>query len=151
MLTAKGSKTKSFNTMKSSIKFIATAFVLVLSVSLSSFGLNTGDQPEKKAFAIAMFPAKKVSNVWLCLEKYKADDKINVELVNEKGEVMFNETLPTKGNQRNAYRQQFDLSEIGDGNYTFRISNGSQIEERTFKLATPAIEQHQPTRLISMN
>ena len=137
--------------MKSSIKFIATALALVLSVSVSSFALTTGDQPEKKAFAVAMFPANNVSKVWLCLEKYKADDKINVKLVNEKGEVLFNEALPSKGGKRNAYRQQFDLSDIGDGKYTFRISNGSQIEERTFKLATPTIEQQLPTRLISMN
>ncbi|QIP17192.1 hypothetical protein G8759_33415 [Spirosoma aureum] len=137
--------------MKTSIKFVASALAFVLSVSASSFALGPGDQPEQKAFAIAMFPANDVSKVWLCLEKYKVDDKISVELLNEKGQVMFREALPAKGGKKNGYRQQFDLSQVGDGKYTFRISDGNQTEERTFKLTTPTIEQQLPTRLISMN
>ncbi|WP_338874630.1 hypothetical protein WBJ53_03330 [Spirosoma sp. SC4-14] len=136
--------------MKTSLKFFASAFAFLLSVSVS-FGFTEGDQPQEKAFAIAMFPANGESKVWLCLEKYKANDKISVELVNEKGQVMFHEALPGKGGKRNGYRQQFDLSQVGDGNYTFRISNGNQVEERTFKLSTPTLEQQMPVRLISMN
>ncbi|GAB3978826.1 hypothetical protein GCM10028806_42800 [Spirosoma terrae] len=137
--------------MKTSIKVLASAFAFFVSVSVSSFGFAQGDQPEQKGFALAMFPSSQPSKVWLCLEKYKADNKISVQLVDENGQVMFQEALPTKGGKRNGYRQQFDLSDIKDGKYTFRITDGNQIEERTFKLSTPNIEQQLPARHISMN
>ncbi|MCK8491331.1 hypothetical protein M0L20_05670 [Spirosoma sp. RP8] len=137
--------------MKTSFNLIASVFAFVLSVSAPSFGRNPGDQPEQKGFALAIFPANAESKVWLCLEKYKAANKINVELVNEKGQVLYREYLPAKVGKKNCYRQQFDLSQVGDGKYTFRISDGNQVEERIFNLSTPSIEQQLSTRLVSMN
>ncbi len=137
--------------MKTSFKTIASAVVVVLGLSVSSLVQAQGEQPEQKAFAMAMFPTTEGSKVWLSLEKYNTNDKISVELINEKGQILFREAVPVKAGKRNGVRQQFDLSDIGDGKYTFRISGGNQTEERTFKLSTPTLEQQFPLRLISMN
>lgn len=137
--------------MKTSLKSIACAFVAVVSMSVSSFGNAPGDEPQKKEFAIAMFPASQESKVWLSLEKYNTKAKISIQLLDEKGKVVFREEVSVKAGKSNGIRQQFDLSEIGDGQYTFRISDGNQVEERTFKLSSPTVSQQQPVRLISMN
>lgn len=136
--------------MKSSIKLSISLLWLTLSMSVTSFGSPLDGGPTKKAFAVVMYPAADASSVWLLLEKYKADDKINVELLNERGQVLFRETLPGRGNRRNAYRQQFDLNQVGDGTYTFRVSGTTQTEMISIKLATPAPTEQLPTRLISL-
>lgn len=137
--------------MKTSIKQAFSLLLLALSVSVPLSGIAQPDQPEKKAFATAIYPAVDVSKVWLLLERYKADEKINVELLNERGQVLFRETLPMKGSKRNTYRQPFDLSQISDGKYSFRISANTQTEEIAFKLSTPKVVEQLPNRLVSMN
>ncbi len=137
--------------MKTSIKLAFSLLLLALSVSAPLSGLAQSDQPEQKAFATAIYPSADVSKVWLLLERYKADEKINVELVNERGQVLFRETLPMKSGKRNAYRQPFDLTQISDGKYSFRISAGAQTEEIAFKLSTPNVVEQLPSRLVSMN
>ena len=98
-----------------------------------------------------MFPAADASKVWLHLEKYKTDEKINLELIDEKGKVIYRETLPKKSGKSNSFRQQFDMSQIGDGKYTFRLSAGTQSQDMTFRLTTPTLTEQLPMRLISMN
>ncbi|GAB2578956.1 hypothetical protein [Spirosoma areae] len=135
--------------MKTSIKLLAGA-LLALSVTVSSPALADDDHSQTKVFAFTMFPALDPTKLWLCLEKYQPDEKIRLELVNEKGDCLFTETLPKKASKRNAYRQQFDMSQLGDGIYTFRVYAGSQKEERTFKLATPIVESPTPARVIAI-
>lgn len=137
--------------MKTSFKLLASAFVVSCMVSVSSPVRADDHKSQNKVFAAVMFPAAKNSKLWLCLEKYKSENKIELALVNERGDILFQEVVSGKNSKRNAYRQQFDLSELSDGTYTFRISAGSQKEERTFKLTTPAVEAIQPTRLIAIN
>jgi hypothetical protein len=149
-LTAKGFHLTPFNSMKTSSKLLASALLLALTVSISSPVLADDHHSQNKVFAAAMFPAANNSKLWLCLEKYKSESKINLTLVNERGDVLFQETVCGKNSKQNAYRQQFDMSELGDGTYTFRITAGSQKEERSFKLTTPTMEAIQPTRLIAI-
>ncbi len=137
--------------MKTLLKATLSMALLAVSMSVSSPGMAQDDVSEKKAFAAAMFPSADASKLWLHLQKYKLDERVNVELINERGQVMFRETLPRKSNKMNCFRQQFDLSQIGDGKYTFRVTAGTQTEEMTFKLATPTLEAQLPVRLISMN
>ncbi|SFD33815.1 flagellar hook assembly protein FlgD [Spirosoma endophyticum] len=135
--------------MKTSIKLIASALLLTISLSVSSFGKGQDDHLTK-AFVAAMFPANNTSKLWLCLEKYKPEEKVTLEVVNEKGQVMFQEIVSGKSRKKSAIRQQFDMSEIPDGTYTFRVSAESQKEEFTFKLATPNLEVNQPIRLVAI-
>ena len=141
--------------MKTNNPLTVSVLAILLSASISSFGHTLTDDPAKKpeqkaSFAVAMFPANEQSKVWLCLEKYKSDDKIRIELRDAKGRMVFQEMLPAKGGRHNGFRQQFDLSDVEDGTYTFHISGGSQTEDITFKLSTPTLEQQLPTRLISL-
>jgi len=135
--------------MKTPFKLIASALLLSLTVSVSSPAVAVDDHKTKKAFAVAMFPATDASKIWLSLEKYKTEEKVTLALIDQTGQVLFQETVLGRGSKRNACRQQFDMSALGDGKYTFRIAAGSQKEEITFKLATPSVEV--PARLISMN
>ncbi|GAB4027988.1 hypothetical protein [Spirosoma koreense] len=137
--------------MKTSIKSIATALFLSLTILASLPGMSQDDYYTEKTFAAAMYPAKADSKLWLSLEQYKPQEKLKLELINQKGQVLFSEFLSGKINQRNAYRQQFDMSQLTDGKYTFRISSDTHKEEFTFKLSTPTLEQTLPTRLIAIN
>jgi hypothetical protein len=136
--------------MKTSIKLLASALLLALTATTSSPVLADDHKSQNKVFAAAMFPAAKNSKLWLCLEKYKSESKIDLTLVNERGDILFSEVVCGKNSKQNAYRQQFDMSELSDGTYTFRISAGDQKEERSFKLTTPSVEDVQPTRLIAI-
>ncbi len=136
--------------MKTSIKLLASTLLLALTASVSSPVLADDHKSQDKVFAAAMFPAAKNSKLWLCLEKYKSESRIDLMLVNERGEILFQETVCGKNSKQNAYRQQFDMSALSDGTYTFRIMAGTQKEERSFKLTTPSVEEIQPTRLIAI-
>ncbi|MBN8823816.1 MULTISPECIES: hypothetical protein [unclassified Spirosoma] len=135
--------------MKTSIKLLSSALLLALSVSVATPALAIDDHTNAKAFTAVMFPAADASKLWLCLEKYQSDNKVHLELVNERGDIVFDEIVVGKNNKRNTFRQQFDMSQLTDGAYTFRISAGSQTEEFSFKLATPSVESS-PSRLVAI-
>ena len=136
--------------MKTSIKLLASALFLALTVSVASPVLADDPHSPNKVFAVAMFPSADASKLWLHLEKYQVENRVQLELVNERGYVLFSETLPGKSSKQNSYRQPFDISQLGDGNYTFRISAGGQREEISFKLSTPTLEAITPARLIAI-
>lgn len=138
--------------MKTPFKLIVSALLLSLTVSVSSPALAVDDHTTKKAFAVAMFPSVDASKIWLCLEKHKPEEKVTLELVNDQGQILFQEVVMGRGNKKkNACRQQFDMSQLSDGKYLFRISADSQKEEIAFKLATPTVVPTIATRLITMN
>ena len=136
--------------MKTSIKSLASALFFALIVSVASPVLADDHHSPTKVFAVAMFPSADASKLWLHLEKYQSGNKVQLELVNERGFVLFSETLPGKSSKQNSYRQPFDVTQLSDGNYTIRISAGSQKEEISFKLSTPTVEAITPNRLIAI-
>ncbi len=136
--------------MKTSFKLLASALLLTLTVSVSSPASATDDKIKEKAFAAVVFPAADASKLWLCLEKYQSEPKITLALVDINGDVLFQETVSGKNTKPRAYRQQFDMSNLGDGTYKFCITAGSQREELIFKLSTPAPKTTQPTRMIAI-
>ena len=137
--------------MKTSIKLLASALLVAVMASVSSPALADDHKSQNKVFSAAMFPAANANKLWLCLEKYKSENRIELTLISEKGDVLFQEVLCGKNSKQNAYRQQFDMADLKDGNYTFRLSAGSQKEEFSFKLTTPALEAVQSTRLVAIN
>lgn len=135
--------------MKTFSKLTVSALLLALSVSASPAGtVQQGHFPEK-TFAVATYPAADACKLWLCLETYKPDAKIKVELVDQHGQVLFREGLPAKSGRRKGFRQSFDLSQVGDGSYTFRVSDGARTEEIAFNVSTPTVKPL-PARLISL-
>ncbi|GAB3747280.1 hypothetical protein [Spirosoma pomorum] len=137
--------------MKTYFRLITNSLALAFAVfSFASATPTDGAPAAQKSFAAVMYPAAAASKVWLHLEKFKPTDKINVELYDERGKQLFRETLPQRAGKRNTYRQQFDLSEIADGKYTFRLSSGNQVEEVTFNLTTPTVVEQTATRFVTM-
>ena len=136
--------------MKTSIKLLASALLLTLTVSVSSPGMTGDDKKQAKVFTAVVFPAADASKLWLCLEKYQSEPRITLALVNATGEVLYQETVSGRNSKQKAYRQQFDISELADGMYTFRILAGTQVEEHKVTLSTPVPETTQPTRLIAI-
>ncbi|QMW00506.1 hypothetical protein [Spirosoma foliorum] len=134
--------------MKTTIKLLASAFAVALTISTSTVSFATDGSPKQKAFAAVVFPSANASKIWVCLEKYQSENKITLQLVNQKGDVLFDEVICNKNSKDRAVRQQFDVNELGDGNYTFRITAGDQKEEISVKLATPSVEA--PTRMIAI-
>lgn len=132
--------------MKTSIQLFASA--LLLGVTLSSSVMAIDDHTQKKVFAVAIFPTLDASKLWLCLEKYQAENTVKLTLVSQQGEVLHQEILMGKRSKNNACRQQFDISQLPDGDYTFQIVAGTQKETIVFHLATPA--KQAPTRFIAI-
>lgn len=132
--------------MKTSIKSLANT--LFLTVALSSAALAIDDHGQKKAFSVAVFPTVDASKLWVVLEKHQAENTVNLQLVNQRGEVLHQEILLGKRSRQNACRQQFDISQLPDGNYMFQITAGTQKEEIPFQLGTPT--KPEPTRLIAI-
>lgn len=137
--------------MKTPIRLIVSALILTLSVLSSLPGMSQNQYYSEKSFTAVMYPATAESKLWLCLEQYEPKSKVCLQIVDQKGYVLYNETIAYKPRKRNAYRQLFDMSQLGDGKYTFRISAGDHKEEFAFKLSTPTLQQTLPTRLIAIN
>lgn len=137
--------------MRTSIKLTISALSLAFSLLYALPGMSQNEYYTEKSFAAAMYPALENSKLWLTLEQYKPEEKVSVELVDQQGKLLYNETLSGKPRKRNAYRQSFDMSQMTDGKYTFRISAGGHKEEFTFKLSTPSLQQTLPARLIAIN
>ncbi len=137
--------------MKTSIKLLASALLLTLTVSVSSHAMAGDDKIQAKAFKAVVFPSANASKLWLCLEKYQSEPRITLALINtSSGEVLFQETVSGRNSKQKAYRQQFDISQLADGVYTFRVLAGTQVEEHKVTLSTPVPETTQPTRLIAI-
>ena len=132
--------------MKTSIKSLASALLLGLMFYSSSFAID--DHSQKKKFSVAVFPAADASKLWLCLEKHQADQAVSLQLVNQQGDVLYQEVLLSKRSKKQSCHQKFDTSQLPDGNYTFRIVSGMYSEIVSFKLETPVIET--PSRFIAI-
>lgn len=145
-LIAKGFTFNPINSMKTSLKSLASAFLLGLLLCTSASA--TDDTTQKKKFAVVVFPAANASTLWLCLEKYQSEQAVNLQLVNEQGNVLYEEVLLGKRSKKKACRQRFDTSQLPDGTYTFRIVSGIYSENVSFKLATPVVET--PSRFIAL-
>lgn len=143
--------------MKTVGSWLAKALILGLTTSSMVLGqggpvqggpIQGGPYYEDKRFAIAMYPALEPSKIWLNVERTAMLGQIRVDMCDAKGEVIFSEWLPKKDAK---IHQRFDLSAVGDGTYTFIITDGVQRQERTFKLHTPGLEEQLPKRLITIN
>ncbi|OIN57648.1 hypothetical protein [Arsenicibacter rosenii] len=104
-------------------------------------------KPEQN-LALAMYPASDPSKLWMVVEKGIPAKRLTMRIMDSKQKVVYESDIYSK---KTTFRQRFDLSELADGLYTFQISDGKQIQERSFKLATPGITETLPQRNITMN
>ncbi|GAA4446421.1 hypothetical protein GCM10023189_01530 [Nibrella saemangeumensis] len=116
-------------------------------VFVSSLAVGQGGDPDKKSFAVAMYPAADASKVWMSVEKNNTDRRLQVEMLDDKRQIVYSGVVSKK---TKAFHQRFDLSQIKDGYYTFRISDGVESTERSFRLSTPGVQEALPQRMITM-
>lgn len=124
------------------------AGLLISSLSMAQGSGQTASYYEEKAFESAVFPAALPAKMWVLIDKKSLNRPVSVELRDAKGRLVASEWY---AKNRPTVRVRFDLSDVGDGIYTFRISDGRQVQERTFKLSTPGFEEQLPKRQITMN
>lgn len=136
-----------FNSASIKALFIG-ASVLISSLSMAQRAGQTAPYYEEKTFDSAVFPSALPSKMWVHIDKKSLNRPVSVELRDARGRLVASEWY---AKNRPTVRVRFDLSDVGDGIYTFRISDGRQVQERTFKLATPGFEEQLPKRLITMN
>lgn len=141
--------------MKTSVQQIAKALLLGVCVSVSSLAVAQSTASEvyyeakpKQNLAVVMYPASDPSKLWLVVEKNLPTSRIYVEIKDNKDKVVYQDWMHVKST---VFRQRLDLSQLTDGVYTFKISDGKNTQERSFKLATPGITEQLPKRHISMN
>ena len=126
---------------------------LMLGIVASSLAVGQGRPGlggpyyEEKRFETAMYPALEPSKIWLSIERTTLLGQVRVDMCDAKGRVLFSEWLPKNDTK---FHQRFDLSTVGDGTYTFIITDGVQRQERTFRLSTPGFEEQLPKRLITI-
>lgn len=96
----------------------------------------------------AVFPAADPLKLWVVAEKEDPKGRITIELLDDKNRRLH---IDMVDRQMHKVRQRFDLSNMPDGQYTFRISDGNNVQERTFKLSSPGLQEQLPKRLVTMN
>ncbi|WP_128545711.1 hypothetical protein [Larkinella soli] len=124
----------------------ASALLLgsLLMISAPSFAQAT---LETKPFAVATYPSADPLKLWMAIQKNDAESKLFVQLVDQENRVLYSEYLPKK---MKIYRQRFDMAGLEDGIYTLRISNGSEMVEKSFRMKTPGIQERLPQRLLTV-
>ena len=141
--------------MKTSVQQIAKALLLGVCVSVSSLAVAQSSPSEvyyeakpKQNLTVAMYPASDPSKLWLVVEKNLPTSRLYMEIRNKENKLVYQDWFHVN---TTVFRQRLDLSQLTDGVYTFKISDGKNTQERNFKLATPGITEQLPKRYISMN
>ena len=107
--------------MKNLVKTFAIA--ALTAVSFISNANNGGVAPTKsKTFEVGMYQSVNTMKMNVMIEK-STDKNLLVVLKDEKGNVLYNERI-TKGAK--SYHGKYDLSELGDGKYTFEFTKGDE-------------------------
>ena len=85
---------------------------------------------------VAVYPAAAPLKLWLMLVKPTTTKTTKIELVDAQNRALCVIGLPRK-EQR--ISQLFDLSEMTDGMYKIRVTTGTEVVEKSFRLQTPVL------------
>ncbi len=135
--------------------FVTFATALLLGAAALSTPSMAQTKPSNEAYfeenprlEAAVFPAADPMKLWVVLEKGDPTAFVKIELLDSRNQTLHNQTL---GCHQNKIRQRFDLSDMPDGRYTLRISDGHTVRERVFKLSSPGLQEQLPARLVTLN
>lgn len=103
---------------------------------------------EKPRLEAVVYPAAAPLKLWMNVEKEDPRARIKVELFDAQNHLLHSQTYNARVNR---FNQKFDLSNMPDGRYTFRITDGNSVRERTFKLSSPGLQEQLPNRLVTLN
>jgi hypothetical protein len=102
-------------------------------VSLADNNDNNSNYTAKaKTFRIGMYQTKGAAKMNIMLEKI-IGKSVTITLKNEDGEILNTSTVRKN---TESYHGKFDMSELGDGKYTFEISDGHETIRKTVVLDT---------------
>ncbi|QJD77544.1 hypothetical protein [Spirosoma rhododendri] len=134
--------------MKTRYASLLSALLLLTSLTVSSLTFaQKADYYEQPTFQIGMFPNPDQTKIWLNFERYDRTKPLHITLRDAKNTEMYDDYV---SRQTDKGRQCFDMSQLADGLYTFTISDGKQIQERSFRISTPGIRETLPQRQITM-
>jgi len=135
--------------------FVTFSVALLLGAAALSMPSMAQQKPSNEAYYVeqprleaAVFPAADPLKLWMVVEKEDLRASVKVELLNTKNQVLHEQVV---GSWQQKFRQRFDLSDMPDGRYTFRISDGHSVREHVFKLSSPGLQEQLPKRLVTMN
>jgi hypothetical protein len=140
------------------MKIFKTILLIALCGALTTeatWAENTtpGDQTEgtqvnpNTPFQVGMYRVQKSLTMNVLVEK-KLGDRVEVQLVDQKGNVLF-ENVMGRRQQKSGYK--LDFSEIQDGNYSVIVTNGTQELVKEIHLSTFSLYEMPTRNLVTVN
>lgn len=134
--------------MKTRLTSILSALVLTANLTVSSLTFaQKADYYEQPTFQIGMFPNSDKTKIWLSFERYDQAKPLHITLRDASNKEMYDNYVSRRMDKG---RQCFDMSQMGDGLYTFTVTDGKHTQERSFRISTPGIRETLPQRQITM-
>jgi len=100
-----------------------------------------------RPFDAVMYPTANPMKLQVNVAKNEAKSKLYIQLLDKKDHILVTHHLPRKAD---VYRQRFDMSDLKDGVYRVRITNGSEVIEKSFQMKTPGLEERLTPRLMTV-
>ena len=122
--------------MKNSIKTFVCALALV---ATASFTANAEDKETKKSagFGTGIYSTKS-GKINVLVEKNSADASTTILLKNEKGEVIYRETVG-KNNQK--FGRTLNVDELSTGKYEIEVASQGEKQTKSFELSEQKSER----------
>ncbi|GAB2788169.1 hypothetical protein GCM10027275_36220 [Rhabdobacter roseus] len=115
-------------------QFRRFALVALLSLPFAVQAENHFFNPEKpKSFEMALYRISNTSKVSLALVRH-VEEPMTIRLVDERGKVLYRETLSKKQQQ---YKRNFNLKDVENGTYYFEFKSGEETFRKRLELSTP--------------
>ena len=132
--------------MKALINPLVIAFALTIATFSASFAnTNPGKRPATMAsYKTGMYTTAE-GKLQIALDK-DATGAVDIQLVNAEGKVLFAQQIAKK---ETVARLRLTMSDLPDGAYQVRVSNGVEVTTHSVTLATP--QPSAPSRLVAIN
>ena len=122
--------------MRTSIKTIFVAFVLVTSFAFSA---NAGGKDNKKPSALNTgVYINKEGKINVLVDQANEDAATVILIKNESGEVVYSETVE-KGNQK--FGRVLNVEKLDDGQYEIEVKSKNDSQTKIFQVSEPKTER----------
>ena len=121
--------------MKTSIKTFAVAVALVA----ASFTANADDKETKKStgFGTGIYTTKS-GKINVLVDKVSTDSPTTLSLKNEKGEIVYQETI---GKKEQKFGRSLNVDELSAGKYEIEVASKGEKQSRSFELSEQKAER----------
>jgi len=121
--------------MKNSIKTFAVAVALVA----ASFTANADDKETKKStgFGTGIYTTKS-GKINVLVDKVSTDSPTTLSLKNEKGEIVYQETI---GKKEQKFGRSLNVDELSAGKYEIEVASKGEKQSKSFELSEQKAER----------